>query len=280
MAEKSWGLDGKTLMPRVIAGAAMQYWRNYELTKAIAVSLGESAGSLGAWHDNQAMLSSCDVGQIVANPELYYKMEVVNPVTGRVKLEDGTPELRPPESMVIVSRDCGLYQINIPAAQIGEDMEQSLRTTSLDSDVYDAVRDYNIMRADALYHSPWSRPGDTPDIRLWQPWVAYTKGWATFPEWWIWHQDADGNPTGPWTKTGRYIHRAIAGQMNLHLVILKDWTEKQALYYGKRYAAHFGVTQGKLIIKNDIVQWGDIPPAPSSPPADGVGQRPIENNGV
>ena len=82
-------------------------------------------------------------------------------------------------------------------------------------------------------------------------------------------------------KTGRFIHKAVAGQMNYHLVILKDWNADQALYYGRRYAKHFGITKGKLVInKQGIVIWDDIPTMPTTPPADGVGPRPVPNDGV
>jgi hypothetical protein len=236
MAES--GYAGKTLMPRTIAAAAKEYWRNYELTKAVAVALGESSGSLGAWHDNY---------------------------------RDG--ELH--------SRDCGLYQINIPASQVGGATEDRLRTDSTDPTVWEPVLDYNLERANGLYNSRWDRdePG-YPNIRLWQPWVAYTTGWATFPEWWVWRH-VNGVPTGPWVKTGRFIHKAIAGQMNLHLVILQDWTTQQALYYGKRYVKHFGIRKGNLTItKAGIVGWENIPPMPSQPPTDGIGPRPVRNSGI
>lgn len=273
------GYAGKTLMPRTIAESAITYWRNYELTKAIAVALGESSGSLGAWHDNLTPLHECDVHQIVLNPELYYAMTVLDPDTGKVRLGDGTVELHPPESEVLTSRDCGLYQINIPAKNVNTSVEYSLRSESTDPAEYEPVRDANIKRASDMYNTVWVRDGKT-DIRRWQAWVAYTTGWATFPEWWVWRH-VNGIPQGPWVKTGRFIHRAVAGQMNYHLVILKDWNEQQALYYGKRYAAHFGITQGKLVInKQGIVTWDSIPSMPSAPPADGVGPRPKSNNGV
>lgn len=234
----SWGIVGKSLMPRTIGGECYRLtdWRGYELTKAIAVSLGESAGTLGAWHDN---------------------------------LDD---------SGHVSSRDCGLYQINIPASLIGTSYEEDLRTESLEEEIYQPVLENNIAAALAKYNAPWTRDGKSSK-RYWQPWVAYTSGWATFPHAWTWKQTA-GEPTGPWQATGRYIYRAIAGQMNMHVVIQKDWTVESALFYGKRYAAHFGITDAQLfIMKTDIVGW-HYPPAPSSPPADGIGPRPVPNNGI
>lgn len=273
-------LAGKTLIPREIAHQAKAYWSNYELTKAVATALGESAGSLGAYHDNLAELSTCDKGDVVLNPELYIHMTVLDPATGKVRLETGETEIHPPESEVVISRDCGLYQINIPAAKVGTDAEWELRTESLDPLEYEPVLANNLARARALYDSPWTRDGKA-DIRRWQPWVAYTKGWATFTEFWIWHQSADGTPTGPWTRTGRYIQKAISGQMNFHLLILKDWTSEQALYYGNRYAKHFGVEAQLVLSKTEPSIVGfDTPAIPTNPPADGTGPRPQENDGM
>lgn len=229
---------GKTIIPREIAAECHRYWINYELTKAVATALGESAGSLGAWHDNLAA--------------------------------------------GVASRDCGLFQINIPASKIGTPDEFALRTESLDPAEYMPVMHTNVDRARQLYLARWMRGGES-DIRRWQAWVAYTTGWATFPEFWVWHQDADGNPIGPWIATGRYIQRAICGQMNYHVVIKGDWDIQKALYYGARYAEHFGV-KADLIVKPqkngpDVIGF-QTPPKPVDPPADGVGPRPVPNNGV
>jgi hypothetical protein len=277
-------LDGKTIIPRLIAAECKRYWSNYELTKAVATALGESAGSLGAYHDNLTVLSDCYIGQEVLNPELYYHMAVINPTTGKIKiLPDGPTEMHPPESEVITTRDLGLFQINRSASIVGTDNEKLLRTTDLDPAVYEPVMRNNIDVAFALYDTAWSlREGVAK--RHWQPWVAYTSGWATFPEFWVWHQDADGNPVGPWVKTGRYIQRAISGQMNYHILVMKDWTVEQALYYGKRYATHFEVkaplqaskaTEGHPSIVGFVT-----PPMPTEPPADGVGPRPTPNSGI
>ena len=236
----SSGYAGKTVLPREIAAVNYNYWRNYELTKSIAVALGESGGSLGAWHDNYE--------------------------------SDG---------VTLSSRDCGLFQINIPANKVGTSVEDTLRTDSLDVDIYGPVWEANTDRAHQMYNTPWTRNGKQ-DIRRWQAWVAYTTGWATFPEFWVW-QHHDDAPNGPWVKTGRFIHRAICAQMNFHLVILKDWDEATALRLGARYAAHFGV-KGDLLIKRPkngpAVVAFETPPMPEAPPADGIGPRPVPNNGV
>lgn len=232
---------GKTIIARDLAREARKYWRNYELTKAVAVALGESKGSVGAWHDN---LDSQGVE---------------------------------------TSRDCGVYQINIPARLIGTDAESALRTDSLDPAVWTPVFENNVERASEMYNAAWVRDGKQ-DIRRWQAWVAYTSGWATFPYAWVWHHDADGNPVGPWVATGRYIHKAIAGQMNNLVINEKEWTAEVALSYGKKYAAHFGIADGsELAITKDkagqeLLIW-HYPAAPSAPPASGD-LYPQPNNGV
>lgn len=227
---------GKVLMPREIAAETHRYWSNYELTKAIAVAMGESAGSLGAWHDNLA-----------------------------------------PDGWTLLSRDCGLFQINLPASQVGTQSEFSLRTEDISPAVWGPVLRNNVDHAYALYTTPWFR-NDQLDMRRWQPWVAYTTGWATFPEFWVWHQDASGNPVGPWLRTGRYIQQAIVGQMNYHILILKDWDPVAALYYGRRYAYHFGVHAKLTITKYGTLAF-IAPPMPTAPPLDGIGPRPIPNDG-
>lgn len=175
---------------------------------------------------------------------------------------------------ILASRDCGAYQKNIPASAVGTDLEFSLRTESpLEAD-WRPVFKTNVKAAAQLYNAPWAGGRK----RLWQPWVAYTTGWARFPEWWVWHQDADGKPVGPWMPTGRYIQRAIAGQMNMHVVIKKDMTAKEALALSARYLEKFGV-KGTLFIEGDILKW-KVPPKPTVPPKDGVGPRPVPNDGV
>lgn len=184
----------------------------------------------------------------------------------------------------VSSRDCGLYQINIPASQIGTPYEAALRTESNDPTIYTPVVTYNVYRALDLYNSPWTRDG-SPDIRRWQPWVAYTTGWATFPFAWVWHRDADGNDVGPWVPTGRYIFKAIAGQMNNLVVNEKEWTPEKALEYAGKYAAHFAISDGSVPVLavdglgNRVVSW-KFAPKPIDPPAPGESIYPTPNNGV
>src|SRR3982751_130996 len=201
----------------------------------VATTLGESAGYIGAWHDN----------------------------------ED--------DSGNVTSRDCGGMQVNIAARFIGTSVESALRTESLDPVEYMKVLEHNIDAGFDLYSQPWKRDGKD-DIRRWQPWVAYTTGWATFPHAWVWHQE-DGNPVGPWMPTGRYIYRAIAGQMNRHILITKDWTPNRALRYAEEYADFFGIKDATPMLSSGVVSF-KFNPKPASPPSDGVGPRPVVNNGV
>jgi len=174
------------------------------------------------------------------------------------------------------SRDCGLYQINIPASKVGTDYENNLRTDSMDEEVWRPVLVANVERARALYDTRWT--GNRK--RRWQPWVAYTTGWATFPEWWVWRHDADKQPVGPWVKTGRYLMKAIAGQVN-YRIFNEDWTSETGLDFARKLAAHFGVTQGELYIGNNLlIGWRKLPPIPTEPPTDGRGPRPVPNDGV
>lgn len=230
---------GKQLLPREVARAASAHWKGLELVKAVATCLGESSGSVGAWHDNE------DSGGEVA------------------------------------SRDCGLFQINIPARQIGTPVEFALRTESLEPNVVDAVVTKNLRAAYDLYKSPWPRESG-PDERRWQPWYAYTQGWATFPEWFIWARpDLDH-----WAATGRYIQKAIVGVANYRIVFKGD-SSLTALAKAQYWQSKFKVKGTLSILESPkpvpwigLIGWTEHPPKPTEPPADGVGPRPVENNGI
>lgn len=223
-------LAGKKLLPREIAQLGRSHWKDWELVKMVATAMGESAGYVGAWHDNEY-------------------------------------------STGILSRDCGLMQINIRAEKIATPAEEMLRTESLDHVAYWSTAQANVAAAYHLYEQPWPYH----DIRRWQPWVAYTTGWATFPSFWVWHQE-NGKPIGPWLPTGRYLHQAIAGVANFHVMIRKDMTLEAALAYAVKAAAHFGV-DADLHARRGYVAF-QVPRKPDAPPQDGVGPRPVPNDGV
>lgn len=178
------------------------------------------------------------------------------------------------DSGEILSRDCGLYQINIPAFFVGQPQELSLRTESKVLDEYSEVAKYNTLRAYQLYSSPFTRDG-IKTIRKWQPWVAYTSGWAMFPEWWVWAQPNLDH----WAPTGRYLQLAIRGVANYKLLHLKKSPE-ECLSWAKSQADKYQVTGTLSYDPKKFIWWSSIPPKPSLPPSDGVGPRPVKNNGV
>ena len=183
------------------------------------------------------------------------------------------------ENDTTASRDCGLFQINIPGFAIGTESEAKLRTESLDPEVYEPVIAYNIKRARDLYDSPMHRDGEyVMDKRYWQPWVAYTSGWCSFPEWWVWRQ-VEGEPVGPWVATGRYIHKAVVGWANWHLLIREDKSGEDALAFAKKNQAHWKI-KGELALHPERgVFFKSFPAKPQAPPEDGVGPRPVPNDG-
>jgi len=165
--------------------------------------------------------------------------------------------------------DSGLMQINVPKSS---PREMELRSESLDEKYWRPVAEANARAARDLYHHPWTRNGEK-GIREWQPWVAYTSGWATFPEWWVWSVVHEA-----WLPTGHYVHRAIAGVANYHLVIARDRDRGQALFMARNFQQTFKV-KGELGISDGIVAWVSTPSRPKTPPADGVGPRPVKNDG-
>jgi hypothetical protein len=173
----------------------------------------------------------------------------------------------------IVSRDCGWMEHSIDASLIGTAQEAALRSVSTDPAVYTPVVDTGARLTWEKYNQPWTRNGRR-DIRRWQPWFAYTLGWATFPEWWVWEHGV-----GPWVSTGRYVQRAICGVAN-HWLVHRGAQPSEALQIAVGLQGTFKV-KGTLEFsqKRRIVIWSVVPGKPSKPPADGVGPRPIQNDG-
>ena len=102
------------------------------------------------------------------------------------------------------SRDVGLAQINIRAKDVGTPREHRLRDP-----------DYNLARARELF--------DTRETlrrrRRFNPWYAYTKGWALFPNWWIMRTKETAKAKKlprEWVPTGLYLHRAVVGVANFY----------------------------------------------------------------
>lgn len=172
----------------------------------------------------------------------------------------------------IASRDCGLFQINIDGDEIGSAREGRLRTESLiPADYLDVARE-NVREAYGL----WSR-------RKWQPWVAYTSGWAMFPEAWAWHHITDehgkSKPAGPWVPAGRYLHQAIRAVANWHLLIASDLGIGESLDEAIRLADQFGITKGDIVYDVRHAVYWKYPPSPTEPPTDAAMGYPVRNDG-
>jgi len=176
-----------------------------------------------------------------------------------------------PDGATLLSEDCGLMQINVNAKDIPSPREERLFT--------DAA--YNVAEGRQLYDAPMTRDGK-PDKRRFQPWVAYTSGWATFPEFWTWHQE-NGVPVGPWVPTGRYIQKAIAGVANWHQIIAETMTAAEALAFAEVMGGRFGVPVLPVLVTQKTTGFRLVtftaPRRPAAPPADGVGPRPVPNSG-
>jgi hypothetical protein len=183
-------LAGKQLPVRYIARLAYEIgWTEPKnLVHAVAVCLAESQGYTRARNDNLKEIRDCDKGQVVCNVETLEHYTVVDPVKGILRYENGEVDTFPTEVLVVVSRDCGPWQINIPAYQIGTDAEERL---------YEP--EFNVMRARQLFEE-----------RGFQPWVAdhesesFPNGVAMDTRWYR----KDGKPSG------RYLHRALRGVAN------------------------------------------------------------------
>lgn len=141
----------------------------------------------------------------------------------------------------VQSRDVGLGQINIRRREVG---------TKKERDLHDPVKNVRAIRK--LF--------DTRETltkrRRFNPWYAYTLGWATFPEWWVYRSKEVARAKGlprEWIPTGRYLHEAIVGVANF-------------------YANEFHVPHFQLTLPRE-------PAKPKAKPFDGEGRRPRKNRG-
>jgi hypothetical protein len=210
------------------------------------------------------------------------KVKLVATGLGESKLYVGAYHDNADPNGIILSRDCGVMQDNIAAKYIGTDVEKRLRTESLEHSLYWPVVVNNVQHAVGLYATPMNRPAGQPPYRLMQPWVAYTSGWAMFPEFWVWRHTLDENgnliPVGPWIPTGRYVQQAIRGVANWHLLIAQDMNSGEALAEAQRLAAYWKV-ECEWDYDGTHRVYYKVPPKPTVPPADGVGPRPKPNDG-
>lgn len=166
------------------------------------------------------------------------------------------------------TKDVGLMQIDIMPDAFGTTREKELLTDPV----------VNVDAGYALYEQPWERDKKT-GIRQWQPWAAYTSGIATFPKAWVWHQNATGFPVGPWVHTGRYLHRAIAGVANWHHIIHRDLSLAEAQRWMEKQAEIWKLDITGTYVTKGVLAW-HFPLAPPLPPSDGIGPRPIPNDGI
>jgi hypothetical protein len=268
---------GHQLMLREVIGLGAVYWPNSKV-KAGATAAAEARGSIGAWHDNKTLITDLAVDQVVCNVETYEPTTIINPATGKIRLSDGSVVDVPLTTEWIISRDCGVYQINIPARLINSPYEATLRTESLDPAVYMPVARANVKAAYELWDNPWKRDGKT-DFRRWQPWVAYTSGWAMWPEAWAWHRDPDGNRVGPWVPSGRYLHQAVRAVANWHLYIAHDMGSSEAIAEARRLADYWGITKGTLTFDERHGVYWNYPTAPTEPPTAEPWGYPVPNDG-
>ena len=243
--------EGGQLQPSEIAALLHEAgFRDFDLVEMTATILGESKGYIRAYNDNEEINPKLKKGdRVLLPPKLVdgvfksgplHKVEWAHAASKVARLENGR-KYQWHELRKVTSRDVGLGQINIPARDIGTRREAKL---------YDPKENIRAVR----------RLFDTRESlarrRRFNPWYAYTNGWATFPEWWVYRSKEAARASGKpreWVPTGRYLHAAIVGVAN---------------YYAETYG----------IRPEPLLQLPDPPPQPGKPPL-GDGPRPVPNRG-
>lgn len=115
--------------PAQIAATAHEGgFRDLALVEAVVVAFAECDGFVNSHNDNLASLGDVRVGEKVRNGETSELYEVIGHTPAWVTIRDsaGKPQQFPPEALVVTSRDVGLWEINIPAEQIGTPHETHL----------------------------------------------------------------------------------------------------------------------------------------------------------
>lgn len=269
---------GKTLMERDVAAMCPMATANDGSTpfanrkvEAVAVSGAESHQSVGAYHDNYTVArarfaflldpSLLEGFSVAAALDRYAALHRWVGVGATLGFEPDPGEIR--ESTIeIASRDCGLFEINIPGRDIGTSIEYELRTESLVPDVANRVALANMRAAANLYRQRWS----SREFREWQAWVAVLTGWAFYTEAYVWSKVVENT----WVATGRYLHKAIRGVANMH------WKSGHvflmgALSVAEDLASLYGIEKGDLWVdpahQERGVQWR-YPPKPTEPGTD------------
>ena len=97
-------------------------------------------------------------------------------------------------------------------------------------------------------------------VRQLQPWVAYTSGWALYPEAWAWSKVLPDT----WVATGRYLHKAIRGVANYHYKA-GHTSLQESLHVAEALADQYRITKGDVYLHpTEAVTW-HYPPRPSDP---------------
>jgi hypothetical protein len=146
----------------------------------------------------------------------------------------------------VVSKDCGPWQDNITASQIGTEVEGNLRTLSTDPREIDRVMTYGTKWAYNLWITKNVFRDGKLDYRRWGPWVGATSGWAWFQLLYAWHHEVVNGvsvPAGPWVETARNLHKAIRGVANWLWMIKHSHTTKQALEFAQYQANYWNVPE-------------------------------------
>lgn len=226
--------DGKQLLPWEIAELAHRHgWRDLDLVKIVATALGESKGYTQAYNDNVRELH-----EVKRGTEVRIAIERPDGTFAPGRLFKVGAEKLPSSTKVIISRDCGIFQISIQAKYVG---------TQVERDLYNP--EHNIRAARRLFDTRIT----LRKRRRFQPWYAFTKGWATFPGRWVWSLKQE-----EWILTGEYMHKAVRGVAN---------------FYARR-----------LGYPDNLVELNPRPPKPISRPrseahAIRTGARPVPNDG-
>lgn len=180
-------------------------FRDFDLVEMVATLLSESWGYTHAFNDNEA-----DVGTPLKRGDKVRLPGTTGTALGQVLRSDRKRRrafvrypsqtdtwLRWDELRKVLSRDCGLGQINIPTRKIGTADEVRLYTV-----------DTNLRAVKALFDARVT----LTKRRRFNPWYGYTLGWATFPGWWVWTKREPRH----WAPTGRYLHQALVGVTNFY----------------------------------------------------------------
>lgn len=157
MLSESHGHLGKTnWQPVQIARCNHeQGWRDEDLVMSVAIVLAECNGYIDSYNDNLSPASECPLGSIAYSADGLTRYEIIARLGTSVTVQTGMKRSEiPGDTEVIVSRDVGMFEVNIPASEIGAQKE-----TALYGPAANAVAAWHLWKS-----------------RGWQPWASYTSG--------------------------------------------------------------------------------------------------------